>query len=123
MSTKPEITFDEFLEIEKKLEIRIGIIVEAERIPKSKKLLKLTVSFEPRVITPFADTITVVTNIGDKFTPEDLLFNILPFITNLAPVTMMGIVSQGMIMIPEHKDGGLTIDMEETKKLIGSKLL
>ena len=113
--TKEQITFDEFLEIEKKLEIRIGQIVISERVPKSKKLLKLTVIFGPNK----ENEKTVVTNIGDKFEPDDLLGVWCPFIMNLTPSTMMGIESQAMIMVGETVDG--KIDLE--KYSMGSKLL
>lgn len=94
---KNEITFDEFLEIESKLDIRMGTVTSCERVPKSNKLLKLSVDFgkEER---------TVVTNIGDRM-PD---FNIIngeqyPFIMNLSPVKIMGIESTAMIMIAEHE--------------------
>lgn len=110
---KDKISFDEFLEIEKKLEIRIGTIKEIERVPKSKKLLKLLVSFgeEERVC---------VTNIGDKIEdPETKLSNLLlPFIMNLEPVTMMGIESTVMIMVVEDENGNIDFDFNDGGKLL-----
>jgi len=118
MKTKDKIPFSEFLEIEKKLDIRVGQIVAAERVPKSNKLLKLTVIFG----VDEEDQKTVVTNIGSTHEPDDLLAMTMPFIVNLEPVTIMGIVSEVMIVIGTH---------DETKKPqvgldylgIGSKLL
>jgi methionyl-tRNA synthetase len=95
MNTKDKIPFSEFLEIEKKLDIRIGQIVAAERVPKSNKLLKLTVIFGANE----EDQKTVVTNIGSTHEPDDLLAMPMPFIVNLEPVTMMGIVSEAMIVV------------------------
>ena len=95
MKTKDKIPFSEFLENEKKLDIRIGQIVAAERVPKSNKLLKLTVIFGANE----EDQKTVVTNIGSTHEPEDLLALTMPFIVNLEPVTMMGIVSEAMIVV------------------------
>src|ERR1035437_7314449 len=101
---KEEITFDQFLEIEKKLDIRIGTIITVERIPKSNKLLKLRVSFGDGLRT-------IVTNIGDRFTdPEITLKDVqMPFILNLKPVSMMGVISEGMIL-PPIKDDRIQID-------------
>lgn len=95
---KTQITFEEFLEIESKLQVRVGEIDSAERVPKSKKLLKLTVNFGD-------ETRIVVTNIGDRFQPEDLIAELYAFVTNLVPTTIMGIESQAMIILPVDKEG------------------
>lgn len=112
---KEKITYDEFLEIEKKLEIRIGQIVDVERIPKSKKLLKLTVIFGPNK----EDEKTVVTNLGEKFEPEDIVGIWCPFIMNLVPSKMMGVESEAMIMVGERPEG--QIELEDYS--MGTKLL
>jgi methionyl-tRNA synthetase len=95
MNTKDKIPFSEFLEIEKKLDIRIGQIVAAERVLKSNKLLNLTVIFGDDE----EDKKTVVTNIGLTHEPDGLLGLTMPFIVNLEPVTKMGIVSEAMIVV------------------------
>jgi len=100
MKTKDKIHFTDFLEIEKKLDIRIGQIVAAERVPKSNKLLKLTVIFGAEEEYQK----TVVTNIGSTHEPEDLLALTMPFIVNLEPVTMMGVVSEAMIVVGTNDD-------------------
>lgn len=100
---KDKISFIEFLEIEKKLEITYGVVTKAERVPKSKKLLKLNVYFGPE------DQRDVVTNIGDKIEPERLIEKKFYFITNLEPVKMMGIESHAMIMLPT-KNGQLIFE-------------
>jgi len=101
---KDKIEFSEFLEIEKKLEIRIGEIIEVEKLPKSNKMLKFVVDFgndEKR---------TVVSNIGKGMSEEEAKEAydnyVCPFITNLQPATIMGIESEAMIMIP-NVDGEL----------------
>jgi methionyl-tRNA synthetase len=98
---KDKIKFDEFLEIEKKLEIKAGKVLAAERIPKSKKLLKLLVAFDED-LNDYKDfkgaTRVVVTNLGDKYEPEFFIGKITLFITNLEPSTMMGVVSEAMIL-------------------------
>ncbi len=113
---KPEITFDEFLEIQEKLEIRIGCVIASERIPKSKKLLKLTVSFGPSV----SDNLkTVVTNLGEHNEPEFFEGLHLPFIMNLKPSIMMGVESQAMIMVGE----GINGEMDFSNHLLGTQLI
>ena len=110
---KKEIDIIEYVEIEKSLEITLGSITKAERIPKSKKMLNLSVNFgnEDR---------SVVTNIGDKIEPDLLVGRQFPFITNLKPVTIMGIESLAMIMVPTNVDG--TPDFSPTP-LAGAKLI
>lgn len=95
------IEFSEFLEIEKKLEIKIGKVTNVEDVPKSNKLIKLTVNFG-------TETRTVVTNIKPLLSdPQSLVSMIFPFITNLKPVTMMGIESTAMIMPGEIEKGDM----------------
>jgi len=107
---KEQIEFTEFLELEKKLEIKVGFITHAEEVPKSSKLLKLTVEFGD------GDTRTVVTNIKpqlgelwkDKLCPKSFMF-----ITNLKPVVMMGIESTAMIMPGSFNDEVVTVNGSE----------
>ncbi len=74
-----------------KLDIRVVTVLEAVPVPKSKKLLKLTVDlgFEKR---------TVVSGIALHYTPEQLIGKKVLFLANLAPATLMGIESQGMVL-------------------------
>jgi tRNA-binding EMAP/Myf-like protein len=88
-------------------------VIESVRVPKSKKLLQLTVVFNESG----DEKRTIVTNIGDRFEPETLQDKILPFILNFPPVTMMGIVSEGMIILPNF-DGYIYLDNPS----VGSKL-
>jgi methionyl-tRNA synthetase len=111
---KPQITFDEFLEIDSKLEIIIGQITEAELVPKSYGL-KLTVNFGGE------DVRTVFTNIGKTHTPEQLVGLTMPFITNLAPSVIKGVNSQAMIMVGIGSDGNSQIGLNSMG--VGTKLM
>jgi methionyl-tRNA synthetase len=95
---KPTIQFDDFA----KMDIRIGTILEAEPMKKSKKLLKFLVDdgMEKR---------TILSGIAEHFTPEEMIGKQVTFIANLAPRAMMGVESQGMILMAEDKDGSLSL--------------
>lgn len=95
---KPEIVFDDFA----KLDIRVGTVVAAEKMEKSNKLLKLTVNAG-------VDTRTILSGIAQHYTPEDMVGKQVTFIANLAPRKMMGIDSQGMILMAEDSDGKLKL--------------
>jgi methionyl-tRNA synthetase len=125
---KDLIEFSEFLEIEKKLEIKVGQVTAVENVPKSNKLIKLTVDFG-------TETRIVVTNIKPLLNPSDesivanlktslgmsqsLIDKRFAFITNLKPVTMMGIESTAMIMPGEIESGNVITIRGE----LGTKLL
>ncbi len=112
--SKEKINFDKYLELSDQLEIQIGMIRSVERVPKSKKMLKLEVSFGDD------DRRTVLTNIGNRIEDIGALEMVqLPFITNLEPVKMMGVVSEAMIMVAENNDG--EIEFEQFTN--GSKLM
>ncbi|MCA0232103.1 MAG: methionine--tRNA ligase [Bacteroidetes bacterium] len=95
---KPTIQFDDFA----KLDLRIGTILEAERVPKSDKLLKFLVDdgFEKR---------TILSGIAKHFSPEEMLGRQVTFIANLAPRKIMGQESNGMILMAEDRDGSLSL--------------
>jgi methionyl-tRNA synthetase len=95
---KAEVTIDDFA----KLDIRVGTVVEAERMPKSDKLLKLTVNSG-------LDKRTILSGIAKHYTPEEMIGKQVTFIANLAPRKMMGIESKGMILMAEDKDGKLRL--------------
>ncbi len=95
---KPEITIDDF----SKLDIRVGRVVAAERMPKSDKLLKLT-------IDSGLDQRTILSGIAKHYKPEDLVGKQVTFIANLAPRKMMGLESNGMVLMAEDKDGTLRL--------------
>ena len=95
---KETIQYDDFA----KLDIRIGTILEAEKLPKSDKLLKFLVDdgFEKR---------TILSGIAKHFTPEEMIGKQVTFLANLAPRKMMGIESNGMILMAENRDGSLAL--------------
>jgi methionyl-tRNA synthetase len=95
---KPTSTFDDF----SKLDIRIGTVTHAEKMEKSNKLLKLTVNAG-------LDTRTILSGIAQHYSPEEMVGKQVTFIANLAPRKMMGIESQGMILMAEDTDGKLKL--------------
>ncbi len=94
---KEEITYDDFV----KMDIRTATITHAERIPKADKLLKLTLDlgFETR---------TVVSGIAEHFEPASVIGTKVSLLANLAPRTMRGVESQGMILMAEDSHGKLS---------------
>ena len=100
---KPEIQFDDF----SRLDLRIGTIRAAEKVPKADKLLKLNVDlgFEQR---------TIVSGIAEHFLPDTLINKQVIVVANLAPRKMRGIESQGMILLAEQPDGKLVFVSPET---------
>ncbi len=95
---RENIQFDDFA----KLDIRIGTILEAEPVKKSKKLLKF-------LIDDGLEKRTILSGIAEHFSPEEMVGRQVTFIANLAPRMMMGIESQGMILMAEDKDGSLSL--------------
>jgi methionyl-tRNA synthetase len=95
---KETIQFDDFM----KLDIRIGTILEAEAVKKSKKLLKF-------LIEDGMEKRTILSGIAEHFTPEEMIGKQVTFIANLAPRKMMGVESEGMILMAEDKDGSLAL--------------
>ena len=93
---KEEITFDDF----QKLDIRTGKILEAEKVPKTKKLLKL-------LVDTGVDKRTVVSGIAEFFNAEEVVGKQVSILLNLAPRKIKGIESQGMILMAEDKSGKL----------------
>jgi methionyl-tRNA synthetase len=95
-AVKPEIVYDDFA----KLDLRVGTIVAAEKVPKADKLLKLQVDlgFETR---------TIVSGIAEHFKPEDITGKQVVVVANLAPRKMRGIESNGMILMAGDKAGKL----------------
>jgi methionyl-tRNA synthetase len=94
---KPEITYDDFA----KMDIRTATIIHAEKIPKADKLLKLTLDlgWEKR---------TVVSGIAQHYEPEAVIGTKVSLLANLAPRTMRGVESQGMILMADDADGKLS---------------
>ncbi len=95
---KELITYDDFV----KLDIRVVTVLEAEAMPKSKKLLKL------KVDTGLGHR-TVLSGVAEHFSPEFLIGKQVTLLLNLAPRKMMGIDSEGMILMASDKDGKLKL--------------
>lgn len=93
---KDTIQFDDFT----KMDIRVGTIVAAEKVAKTKKLLKLTVDVG-------IDTRTIVSGIAESFKPEDIVGQQVSVLCNLAPRKLRGVESQGMILMTDTPDGKL----------------
>lgn len=93
---KEDINFDDF----SKMDIRVGTILEAEKVAKTKKLLKLKVDTG-------IDQRTIVSGIAEYYKPEDIIGKQVSVLVNLAPKTLRGIESQGMILMSEDADGSL----------------
>jgi methionyl-tRNA synthetase len=94
---KENISFEDF----SKVDIRVATIVAAEKVEKTKKLLKLT-------LNTGIDERTVVSGIAEHFKPEDIIGKQVSLVVNLAPREIKGILSQGMILMSENSDGKLT---------------
>ncbi len=93
---KEETTFDDFV----KMDLRVGTILEAEKMPKADKLLVLKVDTG-------IDVRTVVSGIAEHFTPEEVIGKRVTILANLAPRKLRGVESQGMILMTNDKDGKL----------------
>jgi len=91
-----EATFDDFM----KLDFRMGTVLEAEPVPKSNKLLRMVIDlgFEKRQI---------LAGVAKHYTPEEMVGRRVAVVANLAPRMMMGLESQGMVLMAEDRDGSL----------------
>ena len=93
---KPDINYEDF----EKIDLRVGKILEAEKVPKADKLLKLTVDlgFEKR---------TILSGIAEYYKPEELVGKLVTVVANLAPRKIRGIESQGMLLMAGNDFGKL----------------
>ena len=96
---KPEVSFDDF----EKLDIRVGHILNCEKVKKSKKLLKFTID------DGTGTERTICSGIAAYYEPEQLIGKDVLFVANFAPRKMMGIESQGMILSAVNFDGSLNV--------------
>jgi methionyl-tRNA synthetase len=104
---KDTIQFDDFT----KLDMRVGTILEAEKMAKTKKLLLLKVDTG-------IDVRTIVSGIAESFTPEEVIGKKVTVLVNLAPRTLRGVESQGMILMTETPDGKLVFLNPDKEDLI-----
>lgn len=108
---KDNISFDDF----SKMDIRVGTILEAEKLPKTKKLLRLK-------IDTGLDQRTVVSGIAEHFNPEEIIGRQVTMLVNLEPRNIKGIESQGMILMAEDADGKLVFVGPDKKIGNGSEV-
>jgi methionyl-tRNA synthetase len=108
---KQEIQIDDF----SKVDIRVGRVLDVQRVPKADKLLQLSIDlgFEKR---------TVLSGIAEYFTPEEVKGRLICVVANLAPRKMRGIESQGMILMAQDADGKLTFVSPEPGSAPGSSI-
>ncbi len=106
---KAECSFDDF----QKMDIRVSTIVAAEKVAKTKKLLKLTVDTG-------IDTREIVSGIAEHFTPEELVGRQVLVLVNLAPRELKGTLSRGMVLMAEDADGKLVLLSPEKAVKSGS---
>ena len=109
---KADISFDDFGQ----MDLRIGTITAAEKVAKTKKLLKLTVDLglEER---------TIVSGIAEHFIPEALIGQQVQVLLNLAPREIKGVQSQGMLLMAENADGSLALMQPGKPVRNGSSIL
>jgi methionyl-tRNA synthetase len=97
-----------------KVQLKIGKVLEAERVPKSKKLIKLQIDT--------GEHRQVVAGIGHAYAPEDLVGKRIAVVTNLQPAKLMGVESQGMLLAATDSDGVLSILIPEKVVKEGAKI-
>ncbi|HCP40377.1 MAG TPA: methionine--tRNA ligase [Cryomorphaceae bacterium] len=95
---KKDISFDQFME----MDLRVGTILEAERLPKADRLLKF-------LVDTGLDKRTIVSGIAEHFTPEEMVGKEVTVLMNLPPRKIRGVESQGMLLIAEDADGKLSL--------------
>ncbi len=99
-----DISYDDFA----KLDIRIGTVVAAELVPETDKLIKCTVDFGEGGMR------TIVSGVAQWKKPEELVGKQLPYIYNLAPRTLRGVESQGMLLAASDEAGVALLSAERT---------
>lgn len=102
---KETIEFDDFM----KMDMRIGTIIEAEKMPKADRLLILKVDTG-------IDTRTIVSGLAEHFAPEEIIGQRVTVLVNLAPRKLRGVESQGMILMTETSDGKLAFMIPDEKE-------
>ncbi|MBN1187638.1 MAG: methionine--tRNA ligase [Bacteroidales bacterium] len=108
---KPEVTFDDFT----KMDIRVGTILEAEKVPKTDKLLKLK-------IDTGIDIRTVVSGIAEHYDPSRIIGQQVNILVNLAPRNIKGIESKGMILMAADSEGKLVFTAPVDKMENGGEI-
>jgi len=105
-------TFEDFT----KMDLRVGTIVEAEKMPKTKKLLILKVDTG-------IDTRTIVSGIAESFNPKDIVGKKVTVLVNLAPRKLRGTMSEGMILMTENVEGKLVFVNPDAENVKSGKII
>jgi len=98
MPQKDDISFDQFMS----MDLRVGTILEAERVPKADRLLKF-------LVDTGLDQRTIVSGIAEHFSPEEMVGKKVTVLMNLPPRKIRGVESQGMLLMAEDGDGSLRL--------------
>ena len=108
---KETVTFEDF----SKLDIRLGTILEAEKVKKADKLLKL-------LVDTGIDKRIIVSGIAEHYSPEEIVGKTVSVLLNLAPRMIKGIESQGMILMAENEEGKLSFMSPEKEFSAGGSI-
>jgi len=124
-STKPKYSLPQFFVVEPmelydvnefwKFDLRVGLVKKAEKLKRTKKLIKLEVDFgnEQR---------TIITGLADQYSPEELERKKFIFVLNLKPKKLSGVESQGMLIVAESEDGKVYLLPVPDEVPIGTKV-
>jgi len=108
---KPEITYEDF----SKMQFQVGHIIACEEVPKSKKLLCSQVQVGSK-------RLQIVSGIKASYTPEEMVGKKVMVLANLSPAKLAGVVSEGMLLCAEDKDGKLVLVAPETEVTTGAEI-
>lgn len=108
---QPDVPFDDFL----KMDIRVGTVIECDRVPKADKLLRF-------LIDDGMEKRTIVSGIAKFYKPEDLVGKQVCFVANFAPRKLKGVESQGMILSAQNPDGSLVAISPSAPVIPGSQV-
>ncbi len=106
---KPEITYEEF----EKVDLRAAKVIAAERVPKSNKLLKLTVEIDGER--------QIVAGMGKDYTPDQIVGKTIVMVANLKPAKLMGLESRGMLLATDTEEGLTLLGFDRPPKT-GAKI-
>jgi len=109
---KETIEYDDFV----KLDIRMGKVIAAELVPETDKLIKCTVDFGEM------GERTIVSGIAKWKSPEELIGKTLPYVVNLAPRTLRGVESQGMLLALSHGEDDFSLLIPEENVPAGTAI-
>lgn len=125
LSTKPKyslpqsfvVKFMELYDVNEfwKFDLRVGLVKKAEKLKRTKKLIKLEVDFG-------SEQRTIITGLADQYTPEELEGKKFIFVLNLKPKKLSGVESQGMLIVAESEDGKVYLLPVPDEVPIGTKV-